>query len=182
MTAVPVDVPRLIRIATLLFSILSGSLVWLAYQPQIASLETRLDNDQSALRSEEVAFAETPRLRSERERLARRYGTLLGANPEAIFLRELAWNIRRHGVTLQSSAASQDRPVPGLRAPAALLGQTQLSIELRGSYRGLLAAVGELSHGSEIVGVNTPALRRDGDAVVATIPLTIYAPSPELVP
>jgi Tfp pilus assembly protein PilO len=185
MNAAPIDVPRLIRIATLLFSILAGTLVWSAYQPQVASLEARLNDDQMSLRSQEVAFAETPRLRAEREDLARHYGPLLAPNTEAVFLRELAATIRRHNVSLLSSSVTRDPPEPKERQSssyAALFAQREVSIELRGAYRPLLATIGDLSHGSEIVRVDPPELRRDGEAVVATIPVTIYEPVAEHVP
>jgi Tfp pilus assembly protein PilO len=179
MNAAPIDVPRLIRIASLLFAILAGALVYFAYQPQIDGLQTRLDDAEAQLRSEEVAFTEMPRLRAERFALAERYDALFEQNPEAVFLRELASTVHRHDVRLVATSVTPDATAENGPAAAhpALFKQTGVSLELRGTYAHLLGAIGDLSRGSEIVGVDPPTLRRDGDAVVASVPVTIYEPS-----
>jgi len=88
---------RLVRTATLLFGILAGALVYATFEPRVEAAQRRLDDDQSMLRSDDVAFAEVPRLRSERGQLAKRFAELLSENPEALFLRELSAVARRHG-------------------------------------------------------------------------------------
>jgi Tfp pilus assembly protein PilO len=177
MNATPIDVPRLIRIATLLFAILAGALVCFAYQPQVDGLQAKLDDAEAQLRSEDVAFAEVPRLRAERAELAQRYDALFEQNPEAVFLRELASTVQRHDVGLVATSVTADATSENGAAHPALFKQTGVSLELRGTYAHLLAAIGDLSRGSEIVGVDPPTLRRDRDAVVATVPITIYEPS-----
>jgi hypothetical protein len=175
--AAPVDVPRLIRIATLLFAILAGSLVYFAYQPQIDAAQLRLDDAEADLRSQDVALSETPRLRAERAMLARRYDTPFAKNPEAVFLRELASTVSRHDVSLVSTTVSADGPGAALAAHPALFKQTQVLLELRGKYGHLLATVRDLSIGSAIVGVEAPTIRRDGTALIASVPVTIYEPT-----
>ncbi len=169
------DVPRLIRIATLLFALLAGTLVYLAFYPVVDGLEQRVDDAQATLRSDDVAAYEIPRVQLERDDLARRYEHLFAANPEAVFLRELSRSARSRHVTVLSTSVTHDTSgsSPG---PSALLAPVRVTIELRGTYRDLLAAVGDLSLGSEIVDVDAPSLRRDDDAVIASIPVTIYEP------
>jgi hypothetical protein len=179
MNASAIDMPRLIRIATLLFAILAGSLAYLAYEPAVDALQTRLADTQAELRSEDVAFAEISRLRAERIALARRYDPIFAQNAQANFLRELSATVRRHDVALVSTSVAEDvnpatSPTPTLRA---LLRQTQASLELRGSYAHLLATVSDISRGSGIVGTGEPTLRRATGSIVATVPVTIYEPA-----
>lgn len=172
-----IDVPRLIRIATLLFTLLGGSIVYFTFAPTIDALQQRIDDAQATLRSDEVAFSEVPHVRIERDALARRYAALFGQNPEAVFLRELSSTVRRNGVSLLSTTVTRDTSGPKPASPVtSLLAPTLLQIELRGSYSHVLAAIAEVSLGSEIVNVRAPSLRRDGDAVIASIPVTIYEP------
>jgi hypothetical protein len=176
-SATPIDVPRLVRIATLLFAILAGSLVYFSYQPQIDAEQIRLDDAESDLRSQDVALSEMPRLRAERILLARRYDTPFAKNPEAVFLRELASTVARHDVSLVSTTVSGDAAATTVSAHPALFKQTQVLLELRGTYGHLLATVRDLSLGSAIVGVEAPTIRRDGNALIASVPVTIYEPS-----
>jgi Tfp pilus assembly protein PilO len=173
----PINVPRLIRLATLSFALLAGTLVYFTFAPVAGGLQQRIDDAQATLRSDEVAFSEAPHVRDERDALGRRYAALFAQNPEAVFLRELSADVHASGVTLLSTSVTQD--ASGSKAgstPNALLAPTRMQIELRGSYRRVLSAVAELSLGSEIVNVAAPSLRRDGDAVIASIPVTIYEP------
>jgi hypothetical protein len=177
MNATPIDVPRLIRIATLLFAILAGALVYFAYDPQVDTAQGRLDDAQETLLSQDVAFGAMSRLRLERAVLERRYDTPFVKNPEAVFLRELASTVTRHGVTLVSTTVAPDAAVDASATRPALFKQTQVALELRGTYTHLLATVRDLSNGSAIVGVEAPTLRRDNGALLATIAATIYEPS-----
>jgi hypothetical protein len=177
-----VNVPRLIRIATLSFALLGGALVYFTFAPAVDGLQQRIDDAQETLRSGDVAFSEISHVRTERDELARRYARLFSQNPEAVFLRELSATVRARRVTLLSTSVSRDPS--GVRAEAthgALLAPTLLQIELRGRYAPVLAAIGDLSLGSEIVDVQAPSLRRDGDAVIASIPVTIYEPGAQSV-
>lgn len=172
-----IDVPRLIRVATLLLALVAGTLVYFAFAPIASDLQRRIDDAQATLRSDEVAFAEIARVRAERDELAHRYSTLFSQNPEAVFLRELSAAVRAHGVTLVSTAVTRDANVSKAAvATTALLVPTRMQIELRGSYPRVLATIGDLSLGSEIVFVEAPSIRRDANDVVASIPLTVYEP------
>jgi Tfp pilus assembly protein PilO len=177
MNAPPIDIPRLIRLVTFFCAIAAGALVYAVYDPQVDAAQSRLDDVQANLLSQEVALTAMPRLRLERAALARRYDTPFAKNPEAVFLRELAATVARHGLTLESTSVAQEPPGSPHAVHPALFKQTQVSLELRGTYAHLLAALADLSKGSAIVGIDAPALRRDGDALLASVPATIYEPS-----
>ncbi len=176
-----VNVPRLIAIATLLFCVLAASLVYLAFDPQVEALQMRLDDEQATLRSEEVAFAEIPHVRFERDQLARRYDRLLAENPEAVFLNDLDATTRRHGVRLSATTIARDTAATTQtsdpQGQPSLFTQTRVRLELRGTYGGLLAAIGDLSLGDEIVRVEAPSLQRSGNELVASVPVTIFEPA-----
>ena len=172
-----VNVPRLIRIATLLFAVLAGTLVFLTYQPQVEALQQRLQDDASTLRSDETVFHTMAQLRVNRAELARRYATLFAQNPEAVFLRDLSGATQRHGITLVSTSVSHDENTADGQPHSPLFAQTRVDVQMRGSYARLLAAVGDLSAGSEIVRVDAPTMRRDDDQVLVTIPVTIFEPA-----
>jgi hypothetical protein len=177
MNATPIDVPRLIRIATVLFAMLAGTCVYFFYEPQTEAAEVRLNDAQTSILSQDVAFGAMSRLRMELAALVRHYDTPFVRNPEAVFLRELASTATRHGVTLVSTSVAQDPTAEADASHPAFFRQTQVALELRGTYRNLLATVRDLSNGSAIVAVNPPTLRRDNGALLATIPVTIYEPS-----
>ncbi len=167
---------RLIRTATLLFGILAGALVYATFEPRVDATQRQLDNDESMLRSDEVAFAEVPRLRSECDQLAKRYAELFSENPEALFLRELSAVARRHGVTIVSTSLASDQA--GSRSASGTFFQrTPMQVELRGRYRNLLTAIADLSLGSAVIDVGNPSIRRDGGALLAAIPITIDEPA-----
>ncbi len=176
-----VNVPRLIAIVTLLLCVLGASLVYFAFDPQVEALRMRLDDEQATLRSEEVAFAEIPHVRFERDQLARRYDGLLAENPEAVFLSDLDAVTRRHDLHLTATTINHDPATAGQasdpRVEHSLFIQTQVRLELRGTYRHLLAAIGDLSLGSEIVRVDAPSLQRSDGELAASIPVTIFEPA-----
>ena len=172
-----IDVIRLIRIAAALFSFAAAFGVYATFEPQIDALLQRVDDNNSELRSDEVAASSATALRGERARLAERYATLVAQNSQAVFVRELATAVRRNGVTLLSTVVTA--PSPGDAAsPGALFTKTHLSVGLRGSYRRLLTTIADLSAGSDIVEVLPPSLTRETGAgdVSATVPLDIYEP------
>lgn len=171
----PIDVPRLIRLATLLLAVTAGASVFFAYEPRTELLSQRLDDTETALRSDDVAFSEIPTLRIERDRLAKQY-TFVARDAEAVFLRELASNVHRHALTLLSTTASQTDLPNRSFGDGVAFGATDLTLELAGSYEHLLAGLSEMSLGSEMVGVEAPSFRRDGLRLVATVPVTIYEP------
>jgi Tfp pilus assembly protein PilO len=169
----PIDVPRLIRIASVACAILAGALVYLRFEPDLDATRAQIDDARDELRSEDVVFADVPRLRSERAALRERYARLFLQNPEAVFLRDLDAAVRRHGVEVVSSRAGRATQAPvTTTAPP----QIPLTLELRGSYRDLLATIVDLSRGDEIVEVDAPSLRRDGDALIASVPVAVFEP------
>jgi hypothetical protein len=176
-----IDVPRLIRIVSFSVALLAGLLVYFAFAPTMGVLQQRIDDAQATLRSDEVAFSEVPRLREEHDDLARRYGTLFAQNPDAVFLRELGAIVRKNRITLLSTTVSRDPTTAKVETHGVLLAPTSLEIVMRGSYARLLVAIATLSLGSEIVEVRAPSMRRDGDSVIASIPLTIFEPDTQAV-
>ncbi len=172
-----IDIGRALRIATFLCAALAGAFVYFAYEPQAAAAQQRVDDAQARLRSDEVAFSEMPHLRLERAELEHRYAQLFEQNAEAVFLRELASTVRRHGVMLATTSVSQDLDAPPTVAKPALFSANRVSLELRGTYRDLLGAIGDLSLGSEIVAVEPPSMRRDGSTIAATVRAVIYEPA-----
>ncbi len=176
MTQPRIDVSRLIRIAAIALTVLAVALVYVSYAPQIDALQARIDDGRSELRSDAETFAQATALRGERARLAERYSSLFAANPEAVFVRELATTVHRHHVKLVDTNVTQDPESSDPSATSLPFSRAHVSIGLRGTYRTLLATIADLSSGSEIVEVREPNLRRDGDAIVATVPLTIYEP------
>ncbi len=175
MTAARIDVPRLIRIVTLLLTVLALVLVYFSYAPQIDALHARIDDGQKELRSDEIAFGQATVLRGQRAQLARRYASLFAQTPQAVFVRELATTVHRHHVMLLATNVSQDAG-PTEAGPDLPFTRTRVSIEMRGTYRALLAAIADLSNGSEIVEVREASLHRDGTAIAANVPVVIYEP------
>jgi Tfp pilus assembly protein PilO len=170
-----IDIPRLIRIVSVALAILAGALVFFHFEPQIDEANARVEDARSQLRSSEVLIAAVPRLRAERDRLRRRYEPVFEENPEAVFLRDLASVVRRHGDNVVSS--STGHTPSDSRTASGLFDHVALTLELRGTYRGLLAAIVDLSRGNEIVSVAAPSFRRDGRTLVASVPIEIFEPS-----
>ena len=92
-------------------------------------------------------------------------------------MRELSATARADNLVLLSTSVTRDSEAATNPLASALLAPTRVTVELRGPYRNVLAAIGSLSLGSEIVDVAAPSLRRDGDAVIASVPVTIYEPA-----
>lgn len=175
--AASIDAPRTIRIATLLAALAAGVLVYLAYAPRIAAAERRLDDDVAQLASDEIAIGETAAMRASRDVLARRYAALFAKSPQAVFVRDLGKTALRSGVTIVGTTATHDPEADAARAPGSVLRGTTMTVELAGSYRGVLAAIADLSLGSEVVRVDAPTLRRRDGGVDATIPITLFEPA-----
>lgn len=176
-SSTPIDVSRTMRLATLLLAVAAAAVVYVVDEPRVGALQERIDDAATALRSEEIAANEASRLRDERDVLASRYAPLFAQNAEALFLHDVLTLTRaRHVRILATSlgASEPERTSDGGHVPFV---KTHGTLELRGGYRNLLQVVAELSTGFAIVAVETPAFRRDGEAVVATIPVTILAPA-----
>ncbi len=171
-----IDVPRLLRILSAGAAVLAGAVVYASYEPQIDALRARVDDARSEVRSGDTIIADVERLRAERGAFERRYARLLAQNPQAVFLRELAATVRRHGVDLTGSSLGHPRVDPHDDA-LGTFKRVPLTLQIRGSYRSLLATIADISSGSEIVSVDTPSLQRDGDAVIATVPVAIFEPN-----
>jgi hypothetical protein len=128
------------------------------------------------LRSDEVVFSAVPGLRLKRAELSKRYAGLFNENPEALFLRELGALAELRRVTVVSASLSTD-PTDAARGGHVLFQQTAMQLELHGDYRALLNAISDLSRGTAVVDVGLPAIRRDGTALLATVPLEIGEPA-----
>jgi Tfp pilus assembly protein PilO len=175
----PIDVRKIIRIATVLACIVAASFVYFSFAPDVDAATLRVDQAQLQLDSDTSTLSHLGMLRDERAALANRYAHLFAQNPEAVFLRGLSADVVRHGIALVSTSEARDLSsgaASGANA-APSNDRTQLVIELRGSYRQLLAAIGELSLGPEIVRVDAPTLKRDGNDVIASVPVTIFEPT-----
>ncbi len=171
-----IDVTRLVRIGAIALTVLAVALVYFAYTPTIDALHARIDDGQNELRSDEIALSQVPSLRAERAQLGERYASLFAQNPEAVFVRELATTVHRHRVALLATSVSQDSASNPNDGPTLPFVRTRVSIEMRGTYRALLATISDLSTGSEIVEVLEPSLHRDGALVIASVPAIIYEP------
>ena len=177
-----IDVRRLIRVATLALCVVVASVVYFTFAPDVDSASLRVEQALSQVQSDRSTAYRVDALRQARKTLSSRYARLFAQNPEAVFLGDLSTNVARHGLALVSVSEAHD-PVgqiatapPDPSTPSA--GQRiALTVEMRGTYRNLLAAIEQLSFGPEIVRVDAPTLRRDGSDVAAMIPVTIFAPA-----
>ena len=172
-----IDTPRLIRIATLLLALAAGALVFFSYAPRIDLAQQRLDDDAAMLQSSEIAVREMGEMRASRDALARRYDPLFAKNSEAVFIADLDAIAARRRVTLVSTSTTHEVAASNERISGSILRGTHVGIELRGTYRRVLAAITDLSLGSEIVRVDEPTLRRRDDDIEATIPVTLFEPA-----
>lgn len=168
------DIPRLIRVATFLASAVAAITVYVAYEPRVDELITRIDTGGDELLSDDAAFRSAALLRSQYAKLSAHYSSLEAHNPEAVFVRELATTVRRHGVSLVTTSATQEQESSQSPGGTVLFGRTLATLELRGPYRALLATIADLSMGSAIVEVRESSLHRDGNTIVADVPVVIY--------
>ncbi len=175
MTRSRIDVSRLIRIAALACTLAAGVLVYAAYAPVVETLQARIDDGRNELRSDDLAINAATALRGERARLARRYASLLAQNSQAVFVRELATTVHRHRVALVATNVSQETST-ATDTTSIPFSRTHMTIDLRGTYRTLLATIADLSTGSEIVEVREPSMHREGTEIAATVPVIIYEP------
>ena len=169
------DVSRLIRIASVLSAIATATLGYCFYEPRVESLRYHIADTEAALRSVEVAQSEMPQLREERDALAMRYAHFVTQNSEAVFLHDVANIVRVRRLRLLTTSMARASNAKTNRGASAYL-ETHVTLEMRGAYRNVLLAIGDLSTGSAIVAVEAPNLHRDGDAVVASVPVVIYEP------
>jgi Tfp pilus assembly protein PilO len=177
MTTAQVDVARLIRIVTVALAILAGALVYFSAQSDIDALGARLDETRAELHSDDVTFAELAALRAERDALRGRYARALADSGEAVFLRDLATTARRHRTRVVSTSAAANAP-PAQRADTTIVATgVEFTIELHGTYRDLLACIVDLSRQHALVRVRMPSIRRTGDSLDASLPVTLYEPA-----
>lgn len=173
-----INVPRLIRLTTIACALAACALVATGFRPRFDELRNVVTERERQLRADEVSFAELARLHRQRPELAARYAAAFRANAPAVFLRELAWILRRHGVTLTSTTVA---PEPSRKVSAegyrSAFVASQLNIELYGNYRSIVAAIGDLSSGTELVRVGSPSLHRAGALLEAIVPLSVYEPT-----
>jgi hypothetical protein len=189
---------RLVGIATFLFAFLTAYLVYQLGEPGVEAARLRLEEANAQLRADDALFAERTPLETAAARLRLRYRSALSVNSQAAFVRDLDANVRRHGVTI---VATSFRPAPTTTADSRrfnaflpphadatearldeIFDASDVTLQLRGSYRALLATISELSTGSQIVRVDIPSLRRDGASIVATVPATLLRPLADAPP
>jgi Tfp pilus assembly protein PilO len=175
MSRTTIDVSRIVRIVSVGLAILAGASVYVSYEPQVESLRTRVDEARADVRSGDIVLADRERLRTERAAFERRYARLFAQNPQAVFLRELSATAGRHGIDVVGSASGHAR-LDSRDETVGTFKRVALTLQLRGSYRNLLAAIAEISQGNEIVAVEVPSLQRDGDSIVASVPVAIFEP------
>ncbi len=170
--------PRAMRTATLACTLAACAAVLLAYRGPLDDARDAVANERLQLRSDATTFAELARLRRDRPLLAARYATSFSGNAQARFIRELAWELRRRRVVLASSSATADQTaLPGPGAYHSAFGASRLNLELRGTYRNIIAAIAGLSAGSELVRVEPASIHRAGTELSALVPVTVYDPS-----
>lgn len=187
-----IDVKRLVRIVAVLACVLAGCVVYVTFDPDATAASARVDRAELQLDSDRTAAYDIRALRNERDSLANQYAKLFEQNPEAVFIRALAADAARHGVTLVSTSESKNQatlsagPVQsGEQSGPFAARQASVIVSLRGTYRNLLATIGELSIGPEIVRVDPPTLVRERASITATIPVTLLEPTaggPESTP
>jgi hypothetical protein len=77
-----------------------------------------------------------------------------------------------------STSASREPAANAAKGDDELFTRVDLTVELRGTYRDLLATIVDLSLGGAIARVAGPSFRRTGSALVATVPVTLFEPLP----
>jgi hypothetical protein len=165
-----------LRGAALLGAVAIAASVLALSEPDVRAARSRVDDAEVVLRSDEVAFASAARLRSERDRLSAEFAHSFAVDPQADVLRRLASALRRHGVAFSSTANASTVPVKSPGAAAAEFEDVNLSLELRGSYRGVLMVVDELSRDCELARVDGASLHRSGSELDAHVTLALLRP------
>jgi hypothetical protein len=145
-------------------------------EPDVRAAQERVEDARLTLRSDAIAFANAERLRAERSRLSARFARTFEIDPQAQILRRLSAALQRHGVTFTSTQN-------GAVVPAATSGartefeDVRLSLELRGSYRGVLMVMDELARDCELARVDSASLHRAGDGLSARLAIALLRPA-----
>ncbi len=145
-------------------------------EPDVRAARERVEDARLTLRSDAIAFANAERLRAERSQLSARFARAFEIDPQAQILRRLSVALQRHGVTFSSTQN-------GAVAPAATTGtraefeDVRLSLELRGSYRGVLMVMDELARDCELARVDSASLHRAGNGLNAHLAIALLRPA-----
>jgi hypothetical protein len=145
-------------------------------EPDVRLAQSRVEDARSTLGSDAVAFGGEARLRVERATLARRFAEDFRVDPQAQILRRLSEAMRRHGVrfsSTQDGAVTQPEAGPGARQE---FEDVHLTLELQGSYRGVLMVVDELARDCELARVESASLHRAGDGLNAHLSIALLRP------
>jgi hypothetical protein len=175
----------LTRVLTLAVALATVSSVVLSFEPRIAAVQLSLSDTEQLLHNDEIAFASTPLLRSERNALREQVGNLLIGQPEDAFVQDLGRIARRRRIRIVSTSFQR---APGVRRtettrPArSRMDEEHGSLVLEGSYANLLEAIADLSRGNALVSVAEPSLRRSASSLISVVPLTLFEPPRESVP
>jgi hypothetical protein len=148
-----------------------------AVQGDVDSARRRYADDEGRLQSDRVIFATRTSLERERRDLDRRHPALATGASQSEFVRTLAQVTRRHSVTVSAIELTSDAPDANQRGRGrnAIRG-LGLRLELRGSYRSLLASLVELATASDAVHVDLPSFHADGNGLAASIPIVVLRP------
>ncbi len=144
-------------------------------EPDVRSEQAKVDEARLTLASDQVAFANEGRLRTKREQLSARFAHVFEVDPQAQILSRLSGALRRHGVTFTST----QNGTPVQSAPHATrddFEDVRLTLELHGSYRGVLMVVDELARDCELARVDSASLHRAGDALNAHLAIALLRP------
>jgi hypothetical protein len=172
-----IDGGRLIKIASALVALASAALVFFATEPALGALEVQADEARATLRSDAVVLGSDGVLRAQRYHLKRRFAHLFQHDAEGVFLGDADGAASRHGTSIVSvtTATVDGRDTAAPRVVP--FGHADLTLQFRGAYGALLETIADVSRGREIVAVRSASIRREGDALIATVPVTLYDPA-----
>ncbi len=181
-SSAPAGLRRGLTLAAMMATVLS---VVLYFEPRIAAVQLSLSDTEQLLRNDEIAFASTPLLRSERNALREQVGKLVMGQPEDTFVQDLARIARLQRIRIVSTSFQRVPGVPrtGIMRPARpRMDEEHGSLVLEGSYANILEAIADLSRGNALVSVAEPSVRRSAGSLVSVVPLTLFEPPRENVP
>ena len=142
-------------------------------EPDVRGAQARVDDAHLTLRSDEIAFATADHLREERARLSARFARIFEVDPQAQVLRRLSAALRRHNVLFLSTQNGAVAPAATGSGARNEFEDVHLTIELRGSYRGVLMVVDELARDCELARVDSASLHRAGDGLNAHLSIAL---------
>ena len=97
------------RAAFVLGGVAAVAAVLIVTEPEVRAAHGRIADAQTTLRSDDVAFAQAPRLESERARLNGRFARDLENDPQAVVLHALSAALRLHGAQFGSTQERSGR-------------------------------------------------------------------------